>query len=398
MFQRLVSKYREIVSFFVIGDRENTLILRLICLNNTLKNYKSFVIGELIKSNTIKESEVLAYTRKEDGKNGYQISITIENNIIKKENIIVILKSNDKNILLTTKDKFDSVSLMFDSIVSKNLAYTTMIPPFIYEKEEYIKNIQMPAKKNESNFSSEAIELIKNDVDNITKYILVHHNTNNENTRNKNANSHIDCENKENAKDLEKKVITSDIAVSLDAQDKEDYSILKLKTVEKISNKAIKQSNSCKNIGNQTFQKDTIINPSFQLSFEESIKYTFSSLLISKLNTDVKYLVKDVSETPSLNKNKIEKVYKIAQSELENSPEISFKLLYNILKALNIQVSEDFILVGYSKGKFTSHGELLFMIPVEKSFSNEYIKNKNLTYTNSKVNSELKYLTCYYTY
>lgn len=398
MFQRLVSKYREIVSFFVIGDRENTLILRLICLNNTLKNYKSFVIGELIKSNTIKESEVLAYTRKEDGKNGYQISITIENNIIKKENIIVILKSNDKNILLTTKDKFDSVSLMFDSIVSKNLAYTTMIPPFIYEKEEYIKNIQMPAKKNESNFSSEAIELIKNDVDNITKNILVHHNTNNENTRNKNANSHIDCENKENAKDLEKKVITSDIAVSLDAQDKEDYSILRLKTVEKISNKAIKQSNSCKNIGNQIFQKDTIINPSFQLSFEESIKYTFSSLLISKLNTDVKYLVKDVSETPSLNKNKIEKVYKIAQSELENSPEISFKLLYNILKALNIQVSEDFILVGYSKGKFTLHGELLFMIPVEKSFSNEYIKNKNLTYTNSKVNSELKYLTCYYTY
>lgn len=398
MFQRLVSKYREIVSFFVIGDRENTLILRLICLNNTLKNYKSFVIGELIKSNTIKESEVLAYTRKEDGKNGYQISITIENNIIKKENIIVILKSNDKNILLTTKDKFDSVSLMFDSIVSKNLAYTTMIPPFIYEKEEYIKNIQMPAKKNESNFSSEAIELIKNDVDNITKNILVHHNTNNENTRNKNANSHIDCENKENAKDLEKKVITSDIAVSLDAQDKEDYSILRLKTVEKISNKAINQSNSCKNIGNQIFQKDTIINPSFQLSFEESIKYTFSSLLISKLNTDVKYLVKDVSETPSLNKNKIEKVYKIAQSELENSPEISFKLLYNILKALNIQVSEDFILVGYSKGKFTLHGELLFMIPVEKSFSNEYIKNKNLTYTNSKVNSELKYLTCYYTY
>lgn len=105
-----------------------------------------------------------------------------------------------------------------------------------------------------------------------------------------------------------------------------------------------------------------------------------------------------MSETPSLNKNKIEKVYKIAQSELENSPEISFKLLYNILKALNIQVSEDFILVGYSKGKFTLHGELLFMIPVEKSFSNEYIKNKNLTYTNSKVNSELKYLTCYYTY
>lgn len=398
MFQRLVSKYREIVSFFVIGDRENTLILRLICLNNTLKNYKSFVIGELIKSNTIKESEVLAYTRKEDGKNGYQISITIKNNIIKKENIIVILKSNDKNILLTTKDKFDSVSLMFDSIVSKNLAYTTMIPPFIYEKEEYIKNIQMPAKKNESNFSSEAIELIKNDVDNITKNILVHHNTNNKNTRNKNANSHIDYENKENAKDLEKKVITSDIAVSLDAQDKENYSILRLKTVEKISNKAIKQSNSCKNIGNQIFQKDTIINPSFQLSFEESIKYTFSSLLISKLNTDVKYLVKDVSETPSLNKNKIEKVYKIAQSELENSPEISFKLLYNILKALNIQVSEDFILVGYSKGKFTLHGELLFMIPVEKSFSNEYIKNKNLTYTNSKVNSELKYLTCYYTY
>ena len=398
MFQRLVSKYREIVSFFVIGDRENTLILRLICLNNTLKNYKSFVIGELIKSNTIKESEVLAYTRKEDGKNGYQISITIKNNIIKKENIIVILKSNDKNILLTTKDKFDSVSLMFDSIVSKNLAYTTMIPPFIYEKEEYIKNIQMPAKKNESNFSSEAIELIKNDVDNITKNILVHHNTNNKNTRNKNANSHIDYENKENAKDLEKKVITSDIAVSLDAQDKEDYSILRLKTVEKISNKAIKQSNSCKNIENQIFQKDTIINPSFQLSFEESIKYTFSSLLISKLNTDVKYLVKDVSETPSLNKNKIEKVYKIAQSELENSPEISFKLLYNILKALNIQVSEDFILVGYSKGKFTLHGELLFMIPVEKSFSNEYIKNKNLTYTNSKVNSELKYLTCYYTY
>lgn len=398
MFQRLVSKYREIVSFFVIGDRENTLILRLICLNNILKNYKSFVIGELIKSNTIKESEVLAYTRKEDGKNGYQISITIENNIIKKENIIVILKSNDKNILLTTKDKFDSVSLMFDSIVSKNLAYTTMIPPFIYEKEEYIKNIQMPAKKNESNFSSEAIELIKNDVDNITKNILVHHNTNNKNTRNKNANSHIDYENKENAKDLEKKVITSDIAVSLDAQDKEDYSILRLKTVEKISNKAINQSNSCKNIGNQIFQKDTIINPSFQLSFEESIKYTFSSLLISKLNTDVKYLVKDVSETPSLNKNKIEKVYKIAQSELENSPEISFKLLYNILKALNIQVSEDFILVGYSKGKFTLHGELLFMIPVEKSFSNEYIKNKNLTYTNSKVNSELKYLTCYYTY
>ena len=398
MFQRLVSEYREIISFFVLGVKKNTLILRLMCLDDTLKDYTSFIIGELIELSEIKKSEVLAYSRKGNAKEGYQINITIENNIEVKENIIVILKSNNKTILLAPKDRFNTVSLIFNTILSQNLTYTTMIPPFEYEKEEYLENTQIPKTENASNVSIKTKESIKDNVNEMTENIIVSHNTDNRDTIDKNTNINIDDESKENNKDMEKKLITSDIAISLDTQDKEDCGVLGLNTIKKINNTVTEPINSYKNKEHKISEKNTIVNSNFQLGFEESIKYTFSNLLISDLNKDIKYLVNDESETPSLNENKIQKVYKITQSELENSSEISFELLYNVLKTLNIQISENFILVGYSKGKSDSHGELLFMIPVEKSFLDEYIKNKSLTYTSSKINSELKYLTYYYTY